>query len=135
MGERMAKKVFISFNFKERGYKNDMLRLFASGGGKIEATPIQVENDVSTGGPTVIEAEIRRVMDPCCGLIALVGTDAHNSPWIDSELRHADRLGIPKVGVLHPQVRAGLPNSHKYLRVLEWNSQELVDMVRSWHSK
>ena len=131
----MTKKVFISFNFKELGYKNDMLRLFAANGGRIEATPIQVEKDVSAGGPSAIEAEIRRVMDPCSGLIALVGSDAHNSPWIDEELRHADRLGIPKVAVRHPQGRGGVPNSHRYLRVVEWNSQELADMVRSWLSR
>jgi len=128
----MAKKVFISFNFKERGYKNNLLGLFVAHGGRIEATPIHVENDVSVGGPSAIEAEIKRVMDPCRGLIALVGSDAHNSPWIDQELRHADRLGIPKVAVRHPQGTGGVPNSHRYIRVVEWNSQDLVDMVRDW---
>jgi len=128
----MAKKIFISFNYNQRGYKNDMLRLFAAYGGWLEATPVTVENDVSLGGDVAIKAEIKRVMAPCCGVIALVGTDAHNSPWIDYEMGCANSQQIPKVSVRHPQSTGGLPNNHRGMRVVEWNSQELADIVRGW---
>ena len=131
----MAKKVFISFNFKELGYRNNMLGLFASGGGVLEATPVFVENDVSANGESAIKAEIKRIMDPCCGLIVLVGEGSHNSPWIDYELGYANSLQIPKVAVWHPRSVGGAPNNHRGMPVAKWNSQELADRVRGWSSK
>jgi hypothetical protein len=131
----MAKKIFISFNFRERGYKNDLLGLFAPSKGVLEATPIFVENDVTAGGEPAIKAEIKRVMDPCSGLIALVGEGSHNSPWIDYEMGYANTLGIPKVAVWHPQSRGGPPNNHQGMRVVGWNSPELAEVVRGWRSR
>jgi hypothetical protein len=92
------KKIFISFNFKNVGQRNDMVRLFAASGGKIS-------------------------------------DDAHNSPWIDYELGYAHSQRIPTVVVRHPQSRGGIPNSHKGMRVMDWNSQELVDLVRGWPTR
>jgi hypothetical protein len=71
-------------------------------------------------------------MSPCCGLIALVGTDAHSSPWISYELGYAHSQRMPTVAVWHPQVRSGLPDGHRGMRVAAWNSQELADIVRGW---
>jgi hypothetical protein len=129
------KKIFISFNFKNVGQRNDMVRLFAASGGKLEATPVYVVNDVSAGKESAIRAEIQRVLAPCSGLIALISDDAHNSPWIDYELGYAHSQRIPTVAVRHPQSRGGIPNSHKGMRVMDWNSQELVDLVRGWPTR
>ena len=128
----MAKRVFISFNFKEKGYLNDMRNLFAGFGGHIEATPTIVEKDVSAGGSASIEAEIQRVMGPCKGLIVVVGDVAHNSPWVGYELGYANSQGIPKIAVRHPHATGGVPNSHRGMKVVDWNSQELIDTVRGW---
>ncbi|WP_434300349.1 TIR domain-containing protein [Corallococcus exiguus] len=128
----MAKRVFISFNFQEKGYQNDMRNLFAGLGGRVEATPTVVENDASAGGPSAIKAEIQRIMGPCRGLIVVVGDVAHNSPWIDYELGYANSQGIPKIGVRHPNATGGVPNNHRGMKVVEWNSQELIDTVRGW---
>ncbi|NOK32025.1 hypothetical protein HMI49_02250 [Corallococcus exercitus] len=128
----MAKRVFISFNFKEKGYQNDMQNLFAAHGGRVEATPTIVEKDVSAGGPAAIQAEIQRIMGPCKGLIVVVGDIAHNSPWVDYELGCANSQMIPKIAVRHPNATGGVPNNHRGMRVVEWNSQELIDAVRGW---
>lgn len=128
----MAKRVFISFNFKEQNYRNDVRNLFAGFGGRIEATPTFVERDVSSGGLSAIRAEIQQVMGPCKGLIVVVGDVAHNSPWIDYELGFANSQMIPKIAVKHPNATGGVPNNHHGMRVVGWNSQELIDTVRGW---
>jgi hypothetical protein len=128
----MAKRVFISFNFKEKGYLNDLRNQFASLGGRVEATPTFVERDVSAEGVAAIREEIQRVMGPCKGLIVVVGDVAHNSPWIDYELGYANSHQIPKIAVQHPNATGGLPNNHRGMKVVGWNSQELIDTVRGW---
>jgi len=130
----MAKKVFLSFNFKEKNYLNDARNLFAPYLGTLEATPIFVERDVSENGPKAIEQEIQRVMGPCVGLIVVVGDVAHNSPWIDYELGYANSAKIPKIAVRHPNATGGVPNNHRGMTVLEWNSSELAAAIRGWPS-
>ena len=134
----MAKRIFISFNFHERNFRDNLTRFFQEFGGPVQATPVFVERDVTVPGRSkeendkAIEAEIRRLMQGCRGLIAVVGRDAHNSPWIDHELREADRLKIPKIAVKHPTFGGGVPNAHKYIKVVEWDPAAIARIVQGW---
>jgi hypothetical protein len=128
----MAKNVFISFNFKEKGFKNDLYGLFQANGGRIQATPVIVTEDVSAQGEEAIRAVIRQRMTGCAGLVVVVGNDAHNSPWIAYELGMANELGIPKIAVRHPAATGGPPNAHRGMTQVEWSSQQLVDAIASW---
>lgn len=125
----MAKRIFISFNYTERGWRNDLLALFQAYGGPVQATPVYVSDDVAAQGDAAVKAEIKRCMDGCKGLLVVVGNDAHNSPWIDYELNLANGWKIPKAAIRHPAASGGLPNHHKTMTVAPWNPMAIARLV------
>ena len=128
----MSKRIFISFNYAERNYQNNLLGLFQANGGPVEATPVYVEKDVTAKGDEAVKAEIERCMEGCRGLLVAVGNIAHNSRWIDHELGKANQLRIPKAAVRHPDASGGIPNNHKGMMVLKWDTEAIARLVESW---
>jgi hypothetical protein len=43
----MAKRVFLSFRFAEKGLRNDLLQFFQQNGGPVQATPAYMTQDLS----------------------------------------------------------------------------------------
>jgi len=43
----MSKRVFISFNYNQRNYKDNLVGFFQGYGGRIPATPVLLNEDVS----------------------------------------------------------------------------------------
>ena len=128
----MSKRIFISFNYSERNYRDNLLGLFQANDGPVQATPVYVKQDVAAQGDDAVKAEIRRCMDGCRGLLVVVGDVAHNSPWIDHELGKANELKIPKAAVLHPDASGGLPTNHKGMAVAPWNRDAIAKLVEGW---
>ena len=82
----MAKRIFPSFSFVDRGLLNDLRRFFQAYGGPVEATPTLMETDFADAGPERIEQAIREQMRGCAGVLLLVGDEAHNSKWVGYEM-------------------------------------------------
>lgn len=93
----MEKKVFVSFNFRDNEQAKNARQLFTDGSVKCTAVPVFVTRDVSAYGDAAIDREIRSVMDGCSALLVVVGSDSHNSPWVEREVKLADSRGMPIV--------------------------------------
>jgi hypothetical protein len=125
----MDKRVFISFRFAEKGWRNDLLQFFQAHGGPVQATPAYMTEDLSSRGEDHIKAVIRQQMKGCVALIVLVGDDVHNSPWIEWEGGVANELQIPKFGMRHPAAHGGFPNAHVGMKEIGWDMYELARII------
>ncbi len=128
----MAKRVFISFRFHELNLRDNLLQFFQEYGGPIQATPEYMKEDLSEAGEERIKEVIREMMGRCAGLLVVAGEDAHNSFWMNYEGGVANELQRPKAGVHHPSHRGGFPNAHAGMREVEWDGDELAELVASW---
>ena len=128
----MAKRVFISFSFAERGLRNDLLQFFQEHGGLVQASPAFMTQDRSAEGEARIKEGIREIMEGCSGLIVLAGEQAHNSRWIEYEIGVAAGLRIPHVGVRHPDRQGGFPNTYRGMKEVQWDRKELAQVVGEW---
>lgn len=131
----MSKKVFLSFRQKNVDLRNDLLALFAAGGGRIQATPVYLTEDLRGKGEAAITKQIQEAMQDCCGLLLVMGEDVHNSEWIKYELEVADSWGIPRVGVRHRQATGGPPNRYPRLEILPWQPETIAQTVNSWQPR
>ncbi|HEX8360284.1 MAG TPA: TIR domain-containing protein [Longimicrobium sp.] len=126
----MAKRIFISYSFRDAGLRNDLVRFFKDH--LIEATPTFIDDDISGAGDEGIKARIRAQMKECAGLLVLAGEKAHNSPWIQYEAGVANEFGIRKAAVRHPARSGGLPNAHVGMPEVAWDAKQLAQLVASW---
>lgn len=127
----MNKKIFVSYNFKDREPAHNVRPFFNRQGGRCQGEPVYVENDVSAQGEAAIREEILRILEPCVGVLFVVGDDSHNSPWIDWEAKMAIRRGLPMVAVQLPNKTGGMPNRLKDLEVpfVAWGQETLCDAL------
>ncbi|HEX8831279.1 MAG TPA: TIR domain-containing protein [Longimicrobium sp.] len=125
----MAKRVFISFRWHEKGWRNDLLRFFQAYGGPVQATPASMNQDMSDRGEDKIKEAIRQQMDGCDAVIVVVGDDVHNSPWIEWEGGVANELKIRKFGMRHPAAKGGFPNAHAGMQEIPWDPAEMARII------
>jgi hypothetical protein len=125
----MAKRIFLSFSFVDKGLLNDLLQFFQTKGGPVEATPAYMKNDLGDAGAERIKQAIREQMHGCVGVLLLVGDEAHNSRWIQYELGVANELQIPKFRLQHPTRGGGPPNAHSGMREISWSAKEVAAVV------
>lgn len=125
----MAKRIFLSFSFVDRGLLNDLLRFFQPHGGPVMATPTYMVSDISEGGPERISQAIREQMQGCVGVLLLVGDEAHNSRWIQYEMGVANELRIRKFRVQHPTRTGGAPVAHAGMHEIPWSPQEVAAVL------
>jgi hypothetical protein len=125
----MARRVFLSFKFAEKGLLNDLLQFFQENGGPVQASPAYMTQDLSSFGEEHIKRVIRQQMDGCVALIVLVGDQVHNSKWIEWEGGVANELQIPKFGIRHPAANGGFPNAHRGMNEIDWDRNELARVL------
>jgi hypothetical protein len=106
----MSRDIFISYKFNDRNVAHNVQTFFQPQGGICQGAPRYVENDVSDDGDEAIRREILRVMEPCVGVLFVVGNDSHNSSWIDWEAKMAIRHKKPMVALRFKGYTGGLPN-------------------------
>ena len=129
----MEKRVFLSFAYAEQAHLNDLLAFFTPNGGPVQAQPVLLDRDVSSGGDAAIRNAILEKMQGCVGVLALVGEVAHSKPWAETELRLARELGIPFVGIRHPSAtRGGPPAPFQSLAFLDWDRERVAAHVAEW---
>ena len=131
----MSKKIFISYNFKDKQFAGSVKSFFQKQGGKCQGSPVYVTNDVSAGGSDAIDAEIKRVMKPCEAILFIVGDNSHNSPWINREAKLAISLGLGLVAIQIPNTHGGIANELKEVKVpfVEWDHDTLCHALnKAW---
>lgn len=131
----MSRNIFISYRFKDRSIAHNVETFFQTQGGTCDGKPKYVENNLSSEAPAVIDAEIKRVMDQCMGVLLVVGDDNHNSTWVDYEVAYADGCRLPIVAVRLPGYKGGVPNRVKNrvrnqeIPFVEWTQDALCDAL------
>lgn len=125
----MAKRIFLSFSFVDRGLLNDLLQFFQAHGGPVMATPTYMTTDVSKAGPERIRQTIREQMQGCSGVLLLVGDEAHNSRWIQYEMGVANELHIRKFRLQHPTRTGGAPVAHAGMPEIPWSPKEVAAVL------
>jgi hypothetical protein len=127
----MAKRIFLSFSFVDKGLLNDLLQFFQPQGGPVMATPTYMRSDLGDAGAERITQAIREQMQGCSGELLLVGDEVHNSRWIQYELGVANELKIPKFRVRHPTRSGGAPNAHAGMQEIPWSPKEVATILNS----
>jgi hypothetical protein len=125
----LAKRIFLSFSFVDKGLLNDLLQFFQMKGGPVQATPAYMKTDFGDAGAERIKQAIREQMQGCVGVLLLVGDEAHNSRWIQYELGVANELQIPKFRLQHPTRSGGPPNAHSGTREIPWSPKEVAAVL------
>lgn len=125
----MAKRIFLSFSFVDKGLLNDLLQFFQPSGGPVMATPTYMKTDLSQAGQDRVKQAIREQMQGCAGVLLLVGDEAHNSRWIQYELGVANELQIPKFRLQHPTRSGGAPNAHSGMAEIPWSPRTVAAVL------
>lgn len=125
----MSRKIFISYNYKDRQLAHQVIDFFQPQGGQCQGSAAFVKENVAEQGDAAIDAAIKDVMTPCVGVLFVVGDNNHNSPWIDREAELAVSRNLGMVLVQLPDTTGGVPNRLKDLPVVEWKSHALCDAL------
>jgi len=125
------KKIFVSYNFNDRNTSHSIKGMSKYYSGPVNGRFIFVENDVSKEGDSAIDREIKNTMFDCDIALFLVGSESHNSPWIEREVELATSKNLPIIVMQQPNVKGGIPNSLKNRCYTEssWNAHALSQLV------
>ena len=125
----MAKRVFISFRFREIGLLNDLLQFFQENGGPVQATPAYMKEDLGHLGEDQIAEKIRQQMTGCRGMLVLAGDTAHSSPWMRWEGGVANEIHLRKFGIRHPNAAGAFSTAHAGMQEMEWSPAALAKLI------
>lgn len=105
----MARKIFVSYNFKDKEVSHSVKAFLQKHGGKIDGEFVFVTTDVSSEGDAAIDREIRLVQSGCDAALFLIGNNSHNSPWINREAQLAKSNNLCIVLTRLPGSSGGRP--------------------------
>jgi len=127
----MSRRIFISYNFKDREIAHNIRPYFQSNGGTCQGKPLFIENDVSGQGDKAIDLEVRRIMKKCNIALFVIGDNVHSSPWINREAELAVSMDLKLAGVRFPKSNGGVPNilKHHKLPIAKWNQKDLAKVL------
>ena len=124
-------KVFISFNYKDisstrvvENWKNQGL------GEDISISTIDGEN-YSFMGKEFVENKICEQINKCQVLLALVGDNSHNRPWMDYEIHYANSEKIPVLWTQIPNTTGGVPKELARNKNIEFNMRKIEEAIRN----
>ena len=100
----MARKVFVSFNFKDSSLSYTLNNMTQSTGCHFVYANEHTHH---------IDQLIKDKMRGCCAALFVVGNDNHNSPWINREVELANSMGLTLYVTQLPNTNGGLPNELK----------------------
>lgn len=125
------KKIFVSYNFKDRNTSYSIKGMSKENSGPVNGVFVFVENDVSRDGNFAIDREIKHSMLNCDVALFLVGDFSHNSPWIEREVELAISKNLPIIVMQQPNTSGGVPNSLKYhnYQKCSWGAKSLSELV------
>lgn len=124
------KHVFISHHHADDKLVSDMTNMLARQGyeirnSSIRAKPANKERlEKGLVSKKAIERLLRMKMSWASTVIVLIGKETHNRPWVDWEIRQAQRLGKRIVGVYE---RGGTEND------IPEALESYADAIVNWH--
>ncbi|WP_010321653.1 TIR domain-containing protein [Marinobacterium stanieri] len=124
----MARKIFVSYNFKDKEVSHSVKALLQKHGGKIDGQFVFVTRDVSYEGDAAIDREICRVQSGCDAALFLIGNNSHNSPWINREAQLAKSRDLCIVLARLPGSSGGVPYEfyNSNYSEAEWSEDDLA---------
>lgn len=127
----MARRIFVSYNFKDREIAHNIGKFFQSEGGKCQGKPVFVKNDLSKQGKKSIDKEIQSVIAGCSAVLFIIGDNNHNSPWINREAELSISMGLKSVAIRYPDTTGSLPNVLKKCEIpfVEWDQSSLSNIL------
>ena len=139
MSNAQTKNVFISHHFKDDQNVDKLTALLKKNGCNIRNSSIRAKaaNQERLDKGLVKDSTIRRLLRMKISwagtVVVLVGKETHTRPWVDWEIREANRQGKNIVGVYED----GLKEKVKLPEALEkystaqvgWNSAGIIDAI------
>ena len=139
MSNRQTKNVFISHHHKDDEHVDKLTALLKKNGCDIRNSSIRAKpaNQKRLGKGSVKDSTIRRLlrmkMSWAGTVVILVGKETHKRPWVDWEIREANRQGKNIVGVYEYGLkeRVNLPEALKKYSTAQvgWDSANIIDAV------
>jgi antiphage defense system Thoeris ThsB-like protein len=132
----MSRKVFISYKFEEKGWKNDALLFFQAQKGKAQATPVCIEDgDIQGPNRARIKDTIAEKLAGCDGLLVIIGNNAQSSEWVAHEVGKAIELEKEIAYTRYKNASGGVPqiiDDHKAeIPKLGWSHDEIAAWVNA----
>lgn len=130
----MARKIFISYNFRDREIAHNIGKFFQSERGRCQGKPVFVKDDLSKQGGKAIDKEIQLVMGGCCAVLFIVGNNNHNSPWINREAELSISMGLKSVAIRYPGTTGNLPDVLRKRKIpfVDWDQVALSNILNGY---
>lgn len=126
----MAVRVFLSYVFEDRGYRDQIID-WARRGLLGDVEPVFETDDVRQGGEAAIKAHLRPVMRSASAILVLVGQDAHNRRWVDEEVHYCASAGHRIVGVRLPNTTGAAPVELRGHTLVAFTHSAIRDALRN----
>jgi len=139
MSASKTKNVFISHHHKDDAHIDKLTELLAKNGcsirnSSIRAKPANQERlDKGLVKDSTIKRLLRMKMSWAGTVVVLVGKETHTRPWVDWEVREANRLGKNIVGVYEHGLKekVELPAALKQYGTAQvgWDSNSIIGAI------
>jgi hypothetical protein len=139
MNDGRTKNVFISHHHKDDEHVDRLTSLLAKNGYNIRNSSIRAKpaNQERLDKGLVKDSTIRRLlrmkMSWAGTVVVLVGKKTHTRPWVDWEIREANRLGKNIVGVyehgLKEKVELPLALKQYSTSLVGWDSASIINAI------
>lgn len=120
------KTVFISYHFKDRSYKGEVVSWLQGAARTISVD----ESDLRPEGSETVKKRIRQDINASEIVLILVGNDTHNRPWIDYEVAYARSQGKPTYWVRLANRSGGAPEEVRSATPLRYDPVAIRNAVR-----
>lgn len=124
----MKKTVFISYHFKDKTYKGEIVKWLEETGAKVISTD---ENDLRPNGDKLIEKKIKEQIHSSNIVLILVGNDTHNRPWVDYEVAVARSLKISTYCIQLAGRNGAAPKEVRSLTCIDYNKKAIQNLLKN----
>jgi len=134
-----TRNVFISHHHKDDKSVDGLRNLAAKKGYNLRNSSIRVkpENKKRIDSKKIPERTIKRLLRMklrwASQLIVVIGKETHSRDWVNWEIKQANNLGIPIIGVYEKGLKDNVPvpsNLEKYgTATLAWRGDKIIDAL------
>jgi hypothetical protein len=126
-------KVFISFNYDDIDSKKSVTNWKGQNiGTDISFSAWDGESE-SAKGKDYVKAKIRSMIDESDTVLALVGNDSHNRPWVNYEVAYAKSQGKKVIWTQLPNTTGAPPKEIQNSEPVEFRLKSIQEAIRKNH--
>ncbi len=122
------KKVFISNVYEDKHFRDQIADWFEKGRMQ-NHEPVFETEDTRQDGPKGIKKHLSPKIAEADVIIALIGDNSHNHPWVDWEVAHARSLGIPVIPVRLPKTSGAGPREIRNKKMVRYSPRTLQEAL------